>query len=70
MDELLALMIALMFAAVVFGLVKGQKPEAALMGFIAGLFIASMAGLIELFVPITLTVVLAVMLGWKYARGE
>jgi len=69
-DALLAFMIALMFAAVGFGLVKGRKPEAALMTFIVGLFISAMAGLIGLFVPITLTVVLALMLGWKYARGD
>lgn len=69
-NELLALMIAFMFAAVGFGLVRGQKPEAALVMFVTGLFIASFAGLIGLFAPITLTVVMALMLGWKYAKGD
>lgn len=68
-NELLAVMIALMFAAVGFGLVKGRKPEAALMLFTVGLFISAIAGLIGLFIPITLTVVLALMIGWKYAKG-
>lgn len=69
-NELLALMIAFMFAAVGFGLAKGRKPETALMTFMVGLFIAAMAGLIGLFIPITLTVVFALMLGLKYARGD
>ncbi|NVM22036.1 MAG: hypothetical protein HWN68_09690 [Desulfobacterales bacterium] len=69
-NELLAFMIALMLAAVGFGLVRGRKPEAALIMFTAGLFISAMAGLIGLYIPITLTVVLALMLGWRYARGD
>lgn len=68
-NELLAFTIGLMFAAIGFGLVKGKKPEAALMMFVAGLFISAVVGLIVLFIPITLTVVLALLLGWKYSRG-
>ena len=68
-DILLAFMIALMFAAVGFGLVKGRKPEAALMLFIVGLFISAFIQLIELFIPITLMMILALMMGWKYAKG-
>ena len=68
--ELLGFTIALMFAAVGFGLVKGRRPEAALMMFDAGLFMSAIMGLIQLFVPVTLTVVLALLIGWQYARGD
>lgn len=68
-NEFLAFTISLMLAAVGFGLVKGKKPEAALMMFIAGLFISAVIGLIGPSVPIMLTVVLALLLGWKYAKG-
>lgn len=67
--ELLAFTIGLMFAALGFGLVKGKKSEAALMMFVVGLFISAVIGLIGPFIPITLTVVLGLMLGWKYSRG-
>jgi len=69
-NELLAFTISLMLAAFGFGLVKGKKPEAALMMFTAGLFISAVIGLIGPAVPITLTVVLALLLGWKYAKGH
>lgn len=69
-NELLAFTIALMLAAFGLGLVKGKKPEAALMMFAAGLFISAIIGLIGLAVPITLTVVLALFLGWKYTGGH
>lgn len=69
-NELLAFTISLMLAAVGLGLVKGKKPEAALMMFVAGLFMSAVAGLIGLAVPITLTVVLALLLGWKYVGGR
>lgn len=68
-NELLAFTIALMLAAFGFGLVKGRKPEAALMMFAAGLFISAVIGLVGLAIPITLTVVLALLIGWKYT-GE
>lgn len=67
--ELLGFTIALMLSAVGFGLVKGKKPEAALIMFVAGLFISAVVGLIGVSVPITLTVVLALLLGYKYAKG-
>lgn len=69
LNELLAFMIALMFTAFGFGLVRGRKAEAALMMFVTGLFVSAMAGLIELFIPIILTVVLILIIGWNYARG-
>ncbi len=69
LNEILALMIALMFAAVGFGLVRGRKMEAALTMFVTGLFVSSFAGLIELFIPIILTVALVLSISWKYARG-
>lgn len=67
--EFLAFTIALMLSAVSFGLVKGKKPEAALIMFVAGLYITSVIGLIAISIPITLTVVLALLLGYKYAKG-
>ncbi|MBA7686969.1 hypothetical protein ES703_95429 [subsurface metagenome] len=69
LNEILALMIGLMFAAFGFGLVRGRKAEAALMMFVVGLFFSAMAGLIELFIPIILAVVLILFIGWNYARG-
>jgi len=68
--ELLGFTIALAFAAVGFGLVGGRRPEAALMMFDAGLFLSAIMGLIQLFVPVALTVVLALLIGWQYARGD
>lgn len=68
--EPLAFTIGLMFAAIGFGLVKGKKSEAALMMFVVGLFMSAVIGLIAPSIPITLTVVLALMLGWKYSKGN
>lgn len=70
LNEILALMIALMSAALGFGVVGGRKSEVGMISFVLGLFLASLAGLIDMFIPISLTVIMGLLIGWKYAGGE
>lgn len=67
-NELLAIMISLMLAAVGLGITKGRKSEAALIMFVVGMFFSAVAGLIMIAAPLILMVVLMLLLGWKYAK--
>lgn len=68
LNELLALMIALVTTALTFGMVGGRKPEIGIISFGIGLLLASLAGLIDIFIPITLFMVTMILIGWRYAR--
>ncbi|GAH96210.1 unnamed protein product [marine sediment metagenome] len=67
--EIVVLSLSLGLAVLGFKLTNWKEPIAGLMMFLAGLYISMALGYVGWWLPVSVTVILALLLGWKYSRG-